>query len=429
MASSNATVSLCAPSSFANPTVFGAQILSIDANLVTGYNDHIPDIYWFNHPSINVTDATFCNVTVTYTHPGEGDNVIVTAWLPPADAWNERLQAVGGGGWVAGGASFILSQLGLAGGMAEGYATLTTDGGLGTASDASPWGLLTPGNVNLYLLENLASRSLYDEALIGKSLIKDFYSKPAKYSYWSGCSQGGRQGLMLAQRYPDLYDGIAASAPAINWNAFFIGMIWPQLIMNIAGEYPHPCELDYITEAAVAACDGLDGVVDGLITDIKGCKFDPSSLVGTTFNCSETGKNIQISQIAATVANATWSGPQTVDGRFLWYGPNRGADLSGDFTGGQALATTTCTANSTCVGVPTDLGAEWITLFIEKNPDFNLSSITHEQYDEIFHEGCQQYSSIIDTTDPDLSAFKAAGGKMLGFHGLVRSPFSYLEPS
>jgi hypothetical protein len=274
--------------------------------------------------------------------------------------------------------------------------------------------------VNLYNLQNLASVSLNDEAIIGKSLINDFYGKPPKYSYWSGCSQGGRQGLMMAQRYPDAYDGIAAAAPAINWNAFFTAVFWPQLVMNLAGEYPHGCELDELTAAGVSACDGLDGVIDGLVSNIKACDFDPFTLGGTVFNCSTTGTNITISKIAAEVANSTWAGPRTADGRFLWYGPNIGADLSGALTG-QGLAATTCSANGTCVGAPNPLGTQWITLFIKKNPDFNLASMTHAQFDEIVHAGWQQYHSIVDTDDADLSRFKAAGGKMMTYHGLVRS--------
>ncbi|KFY20184.1 hypothetical protein V491_03925 [Pseudogymnoascus sp. VKM F-3775] len=347
----NATAaSLCAPSTFTFPDLFGAQILSLDANLVTNFSESVNKAYFFNHPSTTVENATFCNVTVSYTHPGQDDHINVAAWLP-VGTWNEP------------------------------------------------------------------SVSLNDEAIIGKSLINDFYGKPPKYSYWSGCSQGGRQGLMLAQRYPKVYDGIAAAAPAANWNSFFTSVFWPQLVMDLAGEYPHGCELDELTAAAILACDGLDGVVDGLVPNIKACDFDPFTLVGTEFNCTTTGTNIKISQIAAEVANSTWAGPRTADGRFLWYGPNIGADLSGTLTG-QALVSTTCATNGTCVGDLNALGTQWITLFIEKNPDFNLGSMTHEQFDEIVHAGWQQYHSIIDTDDADLSGFKAAGGKMMTYQGL-----------
>ncbi|KFY37008.1 hypothetical protein V495_07458 [Pseudogymnoascus sp. VKM F-4514 (FW-929)] len=375
----NATApSLCAPSTFTSPDLFGAQILSLSANLVTNFSESVKDIYFFNHPSTTVENATFCNITVSYTHPGQGDHINVGAWLP-VDTWNERMQAVGGGGWVAGGTNFFLSASSMAGAIGSGYATITTDAGLGVENDASPWALLSPGNPHQRLLWQAT-----------KVLILEWM--------FSGRPPGAYDG----QRYPDVYDGIAAAAPAINWNAFFTAVFWPQLVMNLAG---------------ASACDGLDGVVDGLVSNIEACDFDPFTLVGTVFNCSTTGTNITVSKIAAEVANSTWAGPRTADGRFLWYGPNIGADLSGALTG-QGLAATTCSANGTCVGAPNPLGTQWITLFIEKNPDFNLASMTHAQFDEILHAGWQQYHSVVDTDDADLWAFKAAGGKMMTYHGL-----------
>ncbi|KAJ5617721.1 hypothetical protein N7537_002835 [Penicillium hordei] len=365
----------CIPSTFTPPHVFGAEITSINTHLVTNFTAIVPAEQLFNTPTANATNVDFCNVTVSYTHPGQGDNISVTAWLP-IDSWNERMEGVGGGGWVAGGP---ISQLA--------YPELVT------------------------------SRSLYDQAVIGKSLIKDFYGRSPKKSYWNGCSQGGRQGMMLAQRYPGLYDGVAAAAPAINWNAFFTAMYWPQLIMNLAGKYPHGCELDTITEAAVSACDGLDGVLDGVISDADTCVFDPFTVVGTVFNCASTNTTMQVSHTAAVVANATWSGPQTSKGNFLWYGPHRGADLSGALTA-FGLAGTRCTGD-VCVGAPLYLGTEWMALFIERNPDFDLTSISHEQYDEIVYSGRQQFASTIETADPDLSQFKTHGGKILTFHGLA----------
>lgn len=146
--------------------------------------------------------------------------------------------------------------------------------------------------------------------------------------------------------------------------------------MNLAGRYPNGCELETITNAAVSACDGLDGVVDGVITDIKACTFDPFTVVGNTFNCSTTGKIMEISEIAATVANATWTGARSVSGGFRWYGPHIGADISGSLNPNQATAATICSANGTCVGNPTVLGTQWITLFIEKNPDCKYDTRT-----------------------------------------------------
>jgi hypothetical protein len=150
----------CTPATFGLPVVFGAKILSMEANLVTNYTTFVPDAYRFTQPSVAVQDANFCNVTVSYTHPGQGDKIFVEAWLP-VDNWNGRFQAVGGGGWVAG--RFAFSRASMAGAIADGYATITTDAGLGDATDAQPWALLSPGNVNLYNLQNLGSVSLNDE--------------------------------------------------------------------------------------------------------------------------------------------------------------------------------------------------------------------------------------------------------------------------
>lgn len=324
--------SLCSASTFSTPVVFGTEILSLTANLVTNFSLSVSDQIWFNHASKEVNGANFCNVTVTYTHPGQNDSIHVTSWLPTPDAWNERIQATGGGGLVAGGENFVISRNAMAGAVGTSYAGIATDAGLDEPGDASSWALASPGNVNLYALQNMGLVSLSDQALIGKSLVQDFYGRPAKYFYFSGCSQGGRQGPMLAERYPDLYDGIASSAPALKLNSLVATIYWPQLVMAIAGAYPHPCELDALTAAAVLQCDGKDGVVDGLISNISACDYNPFDSVGNTFTCAETGATMQISQLAATVANATWTGPVTVRGDLIWYGPNIGADFSGTVT-------------------------------------------------------------------------------------------------
>lgn len=149
----------CAPATFGNVSLFGAEILSLQTSFVTNYTISVPASVRFTQPSVEVQNASFCNITVTYTHPGQDDVVNFEAWLP-AEGWNGRLQAVGGGGWVAGRSEPFYSAMG--GAIADGYATITTDAGLGNSLDASSWALLSPGNVNLYNLQNLASVSLDD---------------------------------------------------------------------------------------------------------------------------------------------------------------------------------------------------------------------------------------------------------------------------
>lgn len=128
----NATLSApnpCAATTFTNPDLFGANFTSISVSLVTNYSFPIPDGWRYSQPSINVQDASFCNITVSYSHPGQNDTLYVETWLPDKN-YNGRLQSIGGGGWVPG--RFILTYGGMIGAIADGYATVTTDAGLGS---------------------------------------------------------------------------------------------------------------------------------------------------------------------------------------------------------------------------------------------------------------------------------------------------------
>ena len=242
---------------------------------------------------------------------------------------------------------------------------------------------------------------------------------------------------MLAQRYPELYDGIVASAPAINWPQFFSTAIWPTLLMwwlkGNGQAVPRTCELDWLTKKGVEACDGNDGLVDGILSNPNACNFDPFQLVGAPFNCSiqlspstnATPVEMLLSHSAAFIANATWTGARSSTGEFLWYGLNIGADLTGNdvFSVGGGIARTTCTEinNGTSECEPSEFSpvTKWIQLFMEKDPSFNVSSMTHKDFDRMVKSAIQQYESIIGTNDPDLSQYKNRGGKILTFHGLV----------
>lgn len=150
----------CNASAFSPPVLFGAEILNLSAALVRNFSKDVSSELYYNHPSSTVRNVNFCNITITYTHPGQNNTINVETWLPTT-SWNGRLQAVGGGGWVAG--RFPLSYIATAGAVGEGYVATTTDAGIGLNYAPDSWALVSPGNVNLYALSDLASVALNDQ--------------------------------------------------------------------------------------------------------------------------------------------------------------------------------------------------------------------------------------------------------------------------
>lgn len=354
---------------------------------------------------------TRSNLTASssYTHPGWNDRINVEIWLP-LDNWNGRFQGVGGGGYRTGSGppSLVVP-------INDGYSAAYTDGGhsIESANAASPanWALLSPGNLNYPLLQDFAAVALADMALLGKAITESYYGQKPDYSYWTGCSTGGRQGLMLAQRYPDLYDGIVALAPAVNWDTFLVTEFWVQQFMNELGAYPPPCEIQAFTKAAVTACDKLDGLKDGVISNATACQFDPHSVVGTHFSCGND--TAQFTHEGALVVEAAWTGPIDSQGTRQWYGLGKDANLS------ALVQTVPATGNSSAKGVPQMYAPDWIKYFVAKDPDLDIGNLSNEEYFRILHLSRNEFRSILGTSDPDLSPFKARGGKMITWHGLA----------
>jgi hypothetical protein len=389
----------CSPAHFAAPDIPDANVLDLSAAPVVNYTR-------------NGWTLDFCNVTVTYTHLGWNDTIHSTVWLP-LSGWNERLQGSGGGGFA-----MMHGLDDLADAVGAHYAVVATDGGHAPIIQSSDsWSLDASGDVNMVLLKDFAYVALGDAATIGKSITNSFYGYGPKYSYWNGCSTGGRQGLMLAQRYPTAFDGILANAPAIYWPSFIPAEYWPQFVMNQLNIYPPRCVLDAITAAAVKACDGIDGVQDGIISAPDLCQFDALSAVGEQVDCGEA--HVQITQNDAVVVAKTWEGIRSSDGSFLWYGLEKGAPLAEANNGKTGLVVTSCTSPTNCTGRPFEIATDWITQFVLQEPSADLAQLDHDELDAIFHHSRACYESIIGTNEPDLSAFKAAGGKMITWHGLA----------
>ncbi|KAF3020620.1 hypothetical protein E8E14_011564 [Neopestalotiopsis sp. 37M] len=363
--------------------------------------------------SLNVTVATtggaasveLCKIFIEYTHPGQND--VVNTWIGlPLDAadWNSRFQMAGGGGWSAGSESTILTP------VAAGYSSSSTDGGHTAAQSQADWGLVSLGNTNWPALWDFASVALDEAASLGKLATEIYYGEKPTYSYWNGCSTGGRQGHAMGQKYPDQFDGIVAGSPAINWERFQLQQYWSDFQAKELGASPPSCALQAITTAATAACDELDGVKDSVVAYPGQCKFDAKSLVGQVVNCTRPAGTVTITEEIAELANAIWQGPRSVEGDFQWYGLNPDASLSG-------LLSTSCTTVDNCTVVPFQIGLDWLQVFLARNASYDTASLTHEQWDRFYRQSVNEYTSVIGTDDPDLTDLKKAGTKLLAWHG------------
>ena len=393
-------LSRCTNSTFQTPEVQGLEFLSITAAPL--YNLTIDDYT----TSTSFTAQDLCSVNVTYTHPGYNDTVTVFHWLPIV-GWNGRFLALGGGGYA--GMNIITGGINA---FKGGYAVAGTDAGhVLDMYDPSSWLLVSPSNVNYNALQNFASKSMDELPKVAKQIIQAFYKEAPAYSYFQGCSGSGRQAMMSAQRYPDNYDGILANAPAINWTPFFAGILWPQMVMTAVGYYPSPCELDAFSKASVEVCDGIDGVIDGIVGNPDLCPYDPYSLVGTTVQCPDTTSST-ITTEAADVAAKIWAGPVNVDGNFIWYPWDMGSQFS--FTSNTSLH-----ADGTRGPNPQALATTWFPYFVAKDPSFDVMTLNYTTYADYAQRGVREYSSFMDTNDPDLSNFRDSGGKMITWFGTL----------
>lgn len=413
--------SSCRVDKFPDPKVFGTRLLDLK---VTEVHRFAPWPYGLGSLIAEERPIDFCNVTLTYTHPGWNDAVNVYVWLPLEEKdWNGRFLGTGGGGWAAG------FEGGNAPAVGMGYAAAMTDAGHGSldagvsAAVISDWLLHDPGSVNLPLLYDFAYVALDDMTKIAKRTIEAFYGKKPDYSYWSGCSTGGRQGMVQAQRFPENYDGVLSVAPAMNWATFVLSEIWGQIVMNELGVHPPTCEFHAITEAAIESCDELDGIKDGLVSAHGQCKFDPQTLVGKKIPCGD--KSTKISQEAVTVAKEVWRGPHNEAGDQVWFGlPHEASPHISELGPFGGMLETECpptapTDGKKCAGRPFIMTTSYLRALLAKDQSFDVNSLTRDSFFRFLRQSRQEQLSVMDTADPDLSAFKAAGGKLLHWHGVA----------
>jgi feruloyl esterase len=335
-----------------------------------------------------------CRIVATVTHPPASDHVKVFVALPLKN-WNGRFRGNGGGGFTGGNVGS------LSGPVKQGFAVAVTD--TGHEGGSGSFALNASGRLNWQEIRDNAYLGIHEMTVVSKALAQAFYGKPPKYSYFFGSSTGGRQGLSEAQRYPEDYDGIFSGCPAVNWHKFVACDFWPQVVMLEAKNWVSKAKLDAVTTAVVAAWDGRDGVVDGIIDDPVRCTWDPGAFVGTKVG------NDTFTAADAEVVRTLWRGPHGHDGRRLWYPFMRGANLA-------ALAGT---EGSPLTGKPFAVALDWLKYFLAQNAQWDWTTLTSAEFELLWNQAVEQYGPVIGTDNPDLTRFRDRGGKVIITHGLA----------
>lgn len=336
-------------------------------------------------PAAELALPAHCRIAAVLS-PSSDSEIHMELWLPATD-WNNRFEGVGNGGW-AGNVTFG----GMAQALKEGYATASTDTGH-TGGD----GAFASGHMEKVI--DYSYRAVHEMTLKSKQMIEAFYGRAARFAYWNGCSYGGRQGLEEAQRYPDDYDGILAGAPAnyhLHLHAFDMNVAKTNL-QDAAHMVPKE-KLALLNHAVLAACDALDGVKDGILTDPHKCHFDPESLLCKTREPNVDPTDCLTAEQLETV-KVMYAPAKTKSGNIVYPGLPLGGEL-----GWTRLYTPEPMA------VP--LGSFKYVLYQDANWDWKKFDLDRDvaAVDE-------KAGSTLNAINPDLTAFEKHGGKLLMYHG------------
>jgi feruloyl esterase len=333
--------------------------------------------------------AGFCWVHARIS-PEPGSMIRADAWLP--DTWNGKLLGVGGAGLNGG---LALAPLTLGPLLAKGYAGAATDVGHDSAAGAK-WAYHAQPKV-----VDWGHRGEHLTAVFAKAAIRVFYGRPAQHAYFQGCSNGGREALMEARRYPQDYDGIIAGAPASYGVGQTTAFVWHhELVARTPGASTLGSKLKLVQDAVLKQCDQLDGVADGLIENPQLCRFDPAKLQckpGVSgSDCLDPGE--------VAVLRSIYQGPR-VQGRQISSGfPPGGEGVPGNW---DAWITSD-------KSIAASLGQEFFRWIVYQDPSWTLSRF---DLDKDYAAASARLASTIDSKDPDLRAFARRGGKLIIYHG------------
>jgi feruloyl esterase len=325
----------------------------------------------------------FCRVAATLT-PSKESDIRIEVWLP-AMGWNGKFQAVGNGGWNGN-----IDANALANGLRRGYATASTD--TGHQGGGGPW------MQNREKLIDYGHRAVHEMTAKAKAIVNQFYGSAPRFSYFNGCSAGGRQGLIAAQRYPDDFDGIVAGAPALNATGRSAFAMWiaQNNLKDEASVIP-PTKFRAINDAVLKACDAQDGATDGLVSNPNACKFDPQVLACAA-NAPASDSCLTPAQVqTARVMYQPLVNPRTRQQIFPGLSP--GSELGWNTFGGKQ---------------PFGIATQMFQFMVFNGGEFDYRTI---DFDTHMAQVAKLEAGQIDALDTNLKPFFSSGGKLIQYHG------------
>ena len=388
------------PAGAATASCKGLIGLKIDNTTIDAAESHAAGAYTPAGGAEIVGLPSFCRVHGVVA-PVEGSQDGFEVWLPEAD-WNGKIEMLGNGGY-----SSAISYPAMADQLKRGYAAVATD--TGHKGDDPDFAADRPEAI-----VDWANRAVHVSIGAARSVVSAFYDQAARHAYFWGCSTGGQQALMEAQRYPKDFDGILAGDPGNNRTHLNAGFFWQFVKNHRSGDLSlivPPEKLALITGAVVKACRGKDGGApsDEFLTDPEACGFQPVDLLCKGADAPDCLTQDEVDAVAAMYGGAR--DPKT--GEQIYYGWPKGSENSGRVVKtlpGWSLYW----ADPTHPERPARLNFWKIWAF--QNPNWDWRSF---DFDRGMKTVDDRLASTINAMNPDLSAFHAAGGRLIQYHGLA----------
>ena len=334
----------------------------------------------------------FCRAVLEAT-PTPDSDIKIEVWMP-ASGWNHKFRGQGNGGFAG-----VLDYPGLGYAVKRGYASAATDTGhSGTPIDAA-WALGHPQKVT-----DFGYRGIHLMTLDAAAIISAFYGESPERAYFASCSDGGREALMEAQRFPEDYDGIIAGAPANFWTHLLTSAVWDLQTTTLdPTSYIPAAKIPAISKGVLAACDAQDGVTDGVLNEPRQCHFDPETIA-----CKGADSESCLTAPQVTALKALYAGPHDSAGHQIFPGYPPGGEQG---PGGWALWITGPSPRNSLIAY---FGLGYFSDMVYEKKDWDYKTFT---VDAGLKAADEKTEAALNANDPNLEAFRDRGGKLILYHG------------